>query len=76
VIVKVCWIRQRSTVKSFNWNALNVTVIESAIKNLESLPASKLVEVTHFISGLNPNRRNQRIAALKATARSMLDEEG
>ena len=43
-----------------------MTVIESIIKNLETLPASKLVEVAHFISGLNPNRRNERIAALKA----------
>jgi hypothetical protein len=53
-----------------------VTVIESIIKNLETLPASKLVEVAHFISGLNPNRRNERIAALKATAGSMPGEEG
>jgi mannose-6-phosphate isomerase-like protein (cupin superfamily) len=58
------------------WSALNVTVIESIIKNLETLPASKLVEVAHFISGLNPNRRNERIAALKATAGSMAGEEG
>ena len=34
-----------------------MTVIESIIKNLETLPASKLVEVAHFISGLNPKRR-------------------
>jgi hypothetical protein len=34
------------------------------------------VEVAHFISGLNPNRRNERIAALKATAGSMPGEEG
>jgi hypothetical protein len=54
--------------------ARNVTVIESIIKNLETLPASKLVEVAHFISGLNPNRRNERIAALKATAGSMSGE--
>ena len=53
-----------------------MTVIESIIKNLETLPASKLVEVAHFISGLNPNRRNDRIAALKATAGSMAGEEG
>ena len=51
-----------------------MTVIESIIKNLETLPASKLVEVAHFISGLNPNRRNERIAALKATAGSMAGE--
>jgi hypothetical protein len=36
----------------------------------------KLVEVAHFISGLNPNRRNERIAALNATAGSMPGEEG
>ena len=53
-----------------------MTVIESIIKNLETLPASKLVEVAHFISGLNPNRRNERIAALKATAGCMAGEEG
>ena len=53
-----------------------MTVIESIIKNLETLPASKLVEVAHFVNGLNPNRRNERIAALKATAGSMPGEEG
>ena len=37
-------------VNSSNWSALNVTVIESIIKNLETLPASKLVEVAHFIT--------------------------
>ena len=52
-----------------------MTVIESIIKNLETLPASKLVEVAHFISGLNPNRRNERIAALKATAGGMPGEK-
>jgi hypothetical protein len=45
VIVEECWIQHRSTVKLFNWSALNVTVIESIIKNLETLPVSKLVEV-------------------------------
>ena len=75
-ILKECWLQDRSTVKLFNWSALNVTVIESIIRNLETLPASKLVEVAHFISGLNPNRRNERIAALKATAGSMPGEEG
>ena len=76
MILKECWIQHRSTVKLFNRSAPNATVIESIIKNLEALPASKLVEVAHFISGLNPNRRNERIAALKATAGSMAGEEG
>jgi len=53
-----------------------VTVIESIIKNLETVNPFNLVEVAHFISGLNPNRRNERIAALTATAGSMAGEEG
>ena len=37
MILKECWIQHRSAVKLFNWGALNVTVIESIIKNLETL---------------------------------------
>jgi hypothetical protein len=32
--------------------------------------------IYYFISGLNPNRRYERIAALKTTAGSMPGEEG
>ena len=45
-----------------------MTVIESILKDLETLPASKLVEVAHYVSRFNPKRRDERMAALKATA--------
>jgi hypothetical protein len=51
-------------------------VLESIVKDLESLPAPKLVEVAHYISGLNPKRREERLAAIHATAGCMSGEEG
>jgi hypothetical protein len=60
----------------FDWSALKRDGHRIHHQHLETLPASKLVEVAHFISGLNPNRRNERIAALKATARGIPGEEG
>jgi hypothetical protein len=53
-----------------------MTVIESIIKDLETLPASKLVEVADYVSRLNPKRRDERIAALKATAGYLAGAEG
>jgi hypothetical protein len=43
---------------------------------LETLPASKLVEVARFVSALTPARRDQRLAALKLTAGCMAGPEG
>ncbi len=53
-----------------------VSVLESIVKDLETLPASTLVEVAHFVSGLNPKRREERLAALHATAGCMSGETG
>ena len=53
-----------------------MTVIESILKDLETLPASKLVEVAQFVSALAAARRDQRIAALKETAGCMAGQEG
>lgn len=53
-----------------------MTVLESIVKDLETLPAPKLVEVAHYVSGLNPRRREERLAALKATAGCLAGEEG
>ena len=50
--------------------------MESIVKDLESLPAPKLVEVAHYVSRLNPRRREERLAALKATAGCLSGEEG
>lgn len=53
-----------------------MSVLESIVKDLEALPASKLVEVAHYVSGLNPRRREERLAALHATAGCLTGEEG
>ena len=53
-----------------------MTVIESIVKDLETLPASKLVEVANYVSRFNPKRRDERMAALKATAGCLAGEEG
>ncbi|MBV9489872.1 MAG: hypothetical protein JO069_09135 [Verrucomicrobia bacterium] len=43
---------------------------------METLPASKLVEVARFASALTPARREQRLAALKETAGCMAGPDG
>ena len=53
-----------------------MSVIESIVKDLESLPPAQLVEVAHYVSGLNPKRRESRLAAIQATAGCMSGEEG
>ena len=53
-----------------------VSVLESIVKDLEALPAPKLVEVAHYVSRLNPKRREERLAALKATAGCLVGEDG
>jgi hypothetical protein len=53
-----------------------MSVLESIVKDLETLPAPKLVEVAHYVSSLNPRRREERLAALQATAGYLVGEEG
>lgn len=53
-----------------------MSVLESIVKDLETLPAPKLVEVARYVSRLNPRRREERLAALKATAGCLSGEEG
>ena len=53
-----------------------MSVLESIVKDLETLPAPRLVEVAHYVSGLNPKRREERLAAIRATAGCMRGEEG
>ena len=53
-----------------------MSVLESIVKDLETLPAPKLVEVARYVSGLNPKRREERRAALRATAGCMSGEDG
>ena len=53
-----------------------MSVLESIVKDLETLPASTLGEVAHYVSGLNPKRREERLAAIRATAGCMSGEVG
>ena len=53
-----------------------MSVLESIVKDLETLPVPRLVEVAHYVSGLNPKRREERLAALRDTAGCMSGEEG
>jgi hypothetical protein len=53
-----------------------VSVLESIVKDLETLPAPRLVEVAHYVSGFNPKRREERLAAIEATAGCMSGDDG
>jgi len=53
-----------------------MTVLESIVKDLETLPASKLAEVAHFVSNLNPKRREERLALLRKTQGVLSEEDG
>lgn len=56
-----------------------MSVIETIIKDLEKLPAPKLLEVARFVHQLEPadsERNARRLEALNATAGCMSGEEG
>ena len=53
-----------------------MTVLESIVKDLETLPASKLAEVANYVSRLNPERRRRRLAVLRSLAGCMPGKEG
>ena len=55
---------------------LNMTVIESIVRELRELPPPQLVEVARYVHGLNPKSHERRRAALLATAGCMPGEEG
>lgn len=53
-----------------------MTVIESIVKDLEKLPATKLIEVAHFVHSLDPRRREERLALLRTTQGGLSEEDG
>ena len=53
-----------------------MSVLESIVKDLEALPAPKLVEVAHYVSGLNPKRKEERLAAIRDTAGCLSGDVG
>ena len=52
-----------------------MTVLESIVKDLEKLPASKLLEVVRFVHQLDPDRAERRRAALEATLDASLERK-
>ena len=50
--------------------------IESIVRELRELPASKLAEVARYVHGLNADRQEKRRLALNATAACMKGPEG
>jgi hypothetical protein len=53
-----------------------MSVIESIVRDLHELPATKLAEVARYVHGLNPKSGERRRAALLATAGCMPGKEG
>jgi hypothetical protein len=55
---------------------VNVTVIESILKDLQSLPAPMLVDVARYVHGLNEAAQNERLALLRQTHGVLNEEDG
>lgn len=53
-----------------------MTVIDSIVRDLRELPASKLVEAARYVHMLNPKSHERRRAALLETAGCMTGEDG
>ena len=53
-----------------------MSVLDSIVRDLRELPPPKLMEVAHYVHGLNPKSHERRRAALLATAGCMNGEEG
>jgi hypothetical protein len=55
---------------------MRMSVIESIVRDLHELPATKLVAVARYVHGLNPKSSERRRAALLATAGCLAGEDG
>jgi hypothetical protein len=53
---------------------MNMTVIESILKDLQSLPTPRLVDVARYVHGLNEAAQKERLALLRQS-HGVLDEE-
>jgi hypothetical protein len=53
-----------------------VTVIESILKDLQSLPTPKLIEVAGYVHGLSEESQKERLALLAQTHGVLNDEDG
>ena len=55
---------------------IGMSVIESILKDLQSLPTSKLVEIARYVHGLNEAAHEERRAVLKRTHGALSEEDG
>jgi hypothetical protein len=53
-----------------------MTVIESILNDLQSLPTSRLVDVARYVHGLNEAAQQERLALLRATHGILNEEDG
>lgn len=53
----------------------SMTVLDSIVEDLRTLPASELVKVAAYVHGLNPRSREERLAALRDSAACLTSEE-
>jgi len=53
-----------------------VSVIESILKDLQTLPAPKLVEVARYVHGLSETAQKERLSLLRQTHGALSEEDG
>ena len=53
-----------------------MTVIESILKDLQSLPTPRLVDVARYVHGLNEATQKERLALLRQTHGVLNEEDG
>ena len=55
---------------------MKMTVIESILKDLQSLRAPRLVDVARYVHGLNETAQKERLALLRQTHGVLNEEDG
>ena len=53
-----------------------VSVIESILKDLQSLPTPKLADVARYVRGLSETAQKERLVLLRQTHGALSDEDG
>ena len=53
-----------------------MTFIESILKDLQSLPTPRLVDVARYVHGLNEEAQKERLALLRQTHGVLSEEDG
>jgi hypothetical protein len=53
-----------------------MSVIESILRDLQSLPTPKLVEVARYVHGLSEEAQKERLSLLRQTHGALSEEDG